>query len=71
MIGGKRYTLVWYLDDNNMSHIDANMVTNISNILKDIFGDIVISRRSKYSFLCLNILIRYGSIVEIEKKYIL
>ena len=29
MIGGKQFTIVWYVDDNKLSHVDPNVVTDI------------------------------------------
>ena len=28
-INGKQCTIVWYVDDNKISHVDANVVTEI------------------------------------------
>ena len=29
MINGKQCTIVWYVDDNKISHVDPNVVTDI------------------------------------------
>ena len=29
MINGKQCTVVWYIDDNKLSHVDMNVVTEI------------------------------------------
>ena len=50
MVDRNQCDFVWYVDDNKLSHIDPNLVTNILNILKEHFGGIVISRRRKQYF---------------------
>ena len=29
MINGKQWTIVWYIDDKKLSHVDPNVVTDI------------------------------------------
>ena len=29
IINGKQYTIVWYVDDNKISHVDSTVVDNI------------------------------------------
>ena len=38
IIDRKKYTLVWYAEDNKLSHVDPNVVTNILNIFKGNLG---------------------------------
>ena len=38
MVDGKKCTLVWYMDDNQLSHVNPNVVTNILNIFRKHFG---------------------------------
>ena len=47
IIYGEKCTLVWYVNDNKMSHIDTTLFTRILNILKRNFGYLVVSRGSK------------------------
>ena len=68
MIDGKQCTLVWYVDDNKLSRVDPNVVTNIINIIKEHFGGLVISRGSIHSFWGMNITIRVVNKVEIGMK---
>ena len=56
------------MDDNKLSHIDPNVVTDIFNVLKETCGDIVVSRRNKNSSLGTNITIRDDIKVEVDMK---
>ena len=67
-VDGKQFTLVWYIVDNKLSHVEPNMVTNILNIIRGHFGDIVTGIGREHSFLGINITIRGGSKVEIDIK---
>ena len=43
-IDGKQCTIVFYVDDNKISHVDPNVVTSIIDILKGHFGELTVSR---------------------------
>ena len=60
--------MVWYIDNNKLSHVEPNMVTNILNILRGGFEDLVTGVGRKHSFLGMNITIRGGSKLEIDIK---
>ena len=50
MINGKQVTIVWYIDDNMLSHIDPNVVTvNVEEIKKN-FDELVISIGDKHDY---------------------
>ena len=50
MMNGKQVTIVWYIDDNMLSHIDPNVVTvNVEEIKKN-FGELVISIGDKHDY---------------------
>ena len=34
MIGGKQCNIVWYVDDNNILHVDPNVVALVNDILE-------------------------------------
>ena len=51
MINGKQCTIEWYVDDNNFSHVDPNIVTEILEEIKKHFGKLVISRGGENNFL--------------------
>ena len=68
MINGKQCTIVWYVDDNKVSHEDPNVVTEVLEEIKKYFGEITISRGKKHDFLGMNITLRDDGKFEIEMK---
>ena len=48
MINGKQYTIVFYIDDNKISHADENAVTNIIETLSSYFGELTESRGNNH-----------------------
>ena len=68
MINGKQCTIVWYVDDNKLSHEDPNVVTEVLEEIKKHFGDITISRGKNHDFLGMNITLRDDGKFEIEMK---
>ena len=55
MINGKQCTIVWYVDDNKISHEDPNLVTEVIELMKTHFGDLTVTRGNKHRFLAMNI----------------
>ena len=55
IINGKQCTIVWYVDDNKISHEDPNVVTEVIELMKSHFGDLTVTRGNKYRFLGMNI----------------
>jgi hypothetical protein len=68
IINGKQCTIVWYVDDNKVSHVDPAVVTEILEKIKGHFGDIVISRGKEHEFLGMNIKLRDDGLIEIKMK---
>ena len=50
IIDGKQCTIVWYVDDNNISHTDEKVVSNILDKLRNILG---ISKYIEVIHMCL------------------
>ena len=50
MINGKQCTIVWYIDDNKLSHIDPNIVTEVLEETKKHFVELVMSRGEENDF---------------------
>ena len=50
MINVKQCTIMWYVDDNKLSHVDPNVVTYILEEIKKHFGELVISRGDEHDF---------------------
>ena len=55
MIKGKQCTIVWYVDDTKISHIDSNVVTKIIKAIEEKFGDMTVTRGKSHVFLGMNI----------------
>ena len=60
MINGKQCTIAWYVDDNKLSHVDPNVVTEVLNAVKGHFGELVISRGNTHELL--------GMTIEIDRQ---
>ena len=67
-INGKQCTIVFYVDDNKISHEDPQVVTDVINILKGHFGELTVTRGKKHDFLGMNVTFRDDGTVEIEMK---
>ena len=71
VIDGSQCTILWYVDDNKLSHMSENVVTSIVGRIKKHFGDLVISRGKEHTFLGMNIKFNDNGSLQIEmKKYI-
>ena len=54
IINGKQCTLVWYVDDVKVSHVDEIVVSDIIKYLQKEFGNLTITRGKKYQYLGMN-----------------
>ena len=68
MINGKQCTIVWYVDDNKVSHVDEDVVTNVIGMLKGHFGELTVSRGKKHNFLGMNIELNDNKSISIEMR---
>ena len=66
MINGKQCTIVWYIDDNKLSHIDPNIVTEVLEETKKHFVELVMSRGKENDFLGMTIKLRKDKLVELS-----
>ena len=55
IINGKQCTIVWYVDDNKISHVDAQVVTQIIELIEQHFGKMTVTRGKKHVFLGMEI----------------
>ena len=58
IVDGSQCTIVFYVDDNKISHKDPQVVTDVLNAISQHFGDLSISRGNKHDFLGMNIEIK-------------
>ena len=56
MINGTQCTLVWYVDDNKISHVDPAVVTTIVEAIESCFGKMTVSRGMEHEFLGMTII---------------
>lgn len=54
-IDGKQCTIAWYVDDNKISHVDPNVVTNIIKKIEERFDKMTVTRGREHTFLGMNI----------------
>ena len=62
MINGKQCTIVFYVDDNKISHVDKNVVTDIIDAISKHFGKLTVSRGNKHDYLGMDIEIKDGKV---------
>ena len=68
IVNGKQCTLVWYVDDNKLSHIEAKVVEYLIDGLKNHCGELVVTRGKKHTFLGMNKNVTEDKSIEIEMK---
>ena len=55
IINGHQCTICWYVDDNKISHIDSNVVTEILQEIEKHFGDLKTTRGDTHDLLGMKI----------------
>jgi hypothetical protein len=71
MINDKQCTVVWYVDDNKLSHVDENVVSKVIKSVEDVYGPLVTTRGKKHTFLGMDIeFCNDGSVKIGTKEYI-
>eukprot|EP00957_Ditylum_brightwellii_P132962 10138227-Ditylum_brightwellii.AAC.1 len=58
MIDGHQCALVWYVDDNKVSHKSAKVADEILEMMKRYFGKLTITQSKEQQFLRVNFKIR-------------
>ena len=64
MIDGQQCKIFWYVDGNKISHTDELVGTEVISVMKNVFGDLTITRSKKHTFLGMNIEIKDNGIIE-------
>ncbi len=68
-INGTQCTIVFYVDDNKISHKDPDVKTDIINKISAHFGKLSVSRGSKHDYLGMNIEFKDGKVyVDMEDQ---
>jgi hypothetical protein len=68
VINGSTCTICWYVDDNKISHVDPNVVTDIIKIIETKFGKMTVSRGKEHEFLGMKISLKENGTVTICMK---
>ena len=64
-VGGKQCTIIWYVDDLKISHVDKRVVMDVIRKLEGKFGDLQVQTGPKYNFLGIDYEITKNGTVEI------
>ena len=51
----KECTMQWYVDGNKVTHVSEDVITGVIYITKKHFGELVVSRGKKHTFLGMEI----------------
>ena len=68
MINGKQCTIVWYVDDNKISHVDSKVVDQIILAIEDKFGKMTVKRGKDHVFVGMDIVFTNDHKVKITMK---
>jgi hypothetical protein len=67
-IEGSQCTIVWYVDDTKISHVNSNVVTDIIDQLEQHFGKLTVTRGKEHIFLGMHIRYTEERTAEITMK---
>jgi hypothetical protein len=70
-IEGKQCTILWYVDDNKISHVDPKVIDKVIKKIESKFGKMSQTRGDKHDFLGMNIHFKKNKIKISMKKHIL
>jgi hypothetical protein len=70
-IENKQCTILWYVDDNKISHMNPKVVDDVIRKIESKFGKMTKTRGDKHDFLGMNIHFKKGKIKISMKKHIL
>ena len=63
-INKKQCMIVWYVNDNKISHVDHEAVSNTIKIIEKRFGKMTVTRGNEHIFLGMEILFKKGGTVQ-------
>ena len=64
-IKGKQCTIVWYVDDTKISHVDSTVVTEVIAQIEEKFGKMTVMRGKEHTFLGMKITLLQDKTVKI------
>ncbi len=68
VIDGKQCTIVWYVDDNKISHVDPKVVTGIIQKIEAKFGKMSQTRGKEHEFIGMNLKFTDDKKVKVSMK---
>ena len=68
MINGKQCTIVFYVDDNKVSHTDPSVVTNVIEKIEKYFGEMTKIRGKEHDYLGMKLKINEDKSLEIDMR---
>ncbi len=66
MINGKQMTIVWYLNDLKISHIDAKEVTKMCKNLEKLHNKVILYRGKEHGYLGINLHFKENGALEMS-----
>jgi hypothetical protein len=67
-IDGSQCTVLWYVDDNKISHVDDKVVTRVIKKIESKFGKMTVTRGSKHTFLGMKIRFNKNKKLDIKMR---
>jgi hypothetical protein len=64
-VNGKQCTIVWFVDDNKISHVESGVVTQMISLIEERFGKMTVTRGKQHTFLGMDFLLTDNGTVEI------
>jgi hypothetical protein len=68
IVNGKQCTIVWYVDDNKISHVEAAVVTEVVKMIEKRFGKMTVTRGKHHVFLGMSVTYKDDGTVQIIMK---
>ena len=67
-VNGKQCTIIWYVDDLKISHVEKEVVMDVVTRLQEKFGDLKVQTGPKYSFLGIDYEVKKDGTVEMTAE---
>ena len=68
IVNDKQCTIVWYVDDNKISHIESNVVTRVVKMIEKRFRKMTVTRGKHHVFLGMSVTYKDNGTVDIIMK---
>ena len=71
IINGRQCTIVWYVDDVKISHVEYDVVSWVIKEIQEEFGEMTVKRGKEHVYVGMNILFKDGAVEIRMKDYLL